>query len=343
MHVLSCQGVNDAYVQGLRYLRQVGIEQDSRAGRVLVAPTPVTTVYSKPCERVLFDAQRDANPAFHLMESLWLLFGRNDAVWLDRFVSDFSKRFAEDDGRIHDAYGFRWRKHFDLEWGGHDVLPDQLDTLVGAFKRNPNDRRTVLTMWDPMADLGRTELKTVPCNTHAYLRIRQEGGKSYLDLTVCCRSNDFCWGLAGSNAVQFSILLEYLAGRIGVGVGKYYQISNNLHVYTDVLAKVGDPAPAIAAYPGVQPMGNDWEHWDEDLKKFMVWVDVSNPTALMRSYRNRWFEETAEPLFRAHALWKDGLRRQAVRTLVEADTMAPDWRQAAYDWFDRRLAKLKTA
>lgn len=340
MYVLHCQGVNDAYVKGLTYLRQVGVEQDSRAGRVLVAPTPVTTVYSKPWERVLLDSKRDANPVFHLMESLWLLSGRNDARWLDRFVSDFSKRFAEDDGHLHGSYGFRWRKHFDLEWGGHNILPDQLDALVNILKKDPNDRRAVLTMWDPMSDLGANK-KDICCNTHAYLRIRQEQGVPKLDLTVCCRSNDFVWGLAGANAVQFSILLEYLAGRIGVVIGKYYQISNNLHVYTDILDKVGEPSPAARNYPGGQSMGNDWDHWDDDLRQFMAWADA--PGEVSCYFRNHWFEATAIPLFTAHKLWKEGKRGSAIRTIVEADTMAPDWRQAAFDWFERRMLRLKSA
>jgi hypothetical protein len=49
--------------------------QGSRAGDVLVAPHPVMSVTSIPTERVLFDPARDANPFFHLFESLWMLAG----------------------------------------------------------------------------------------------------------------------------------------------------------------------------------------------------------------------------------------------------------------------------
>jgi thymidylate synthase len=54
-----------------------------------------------------------------------------------------------------------------------------------------------------------------------------------LDLTVLCRSNDVVWGAYGANAVHFSVLQEYLAGRIGVDVGVMYQFSNNYHGYVD--------------------------------------------------------------------------------------------------------------
>jgi len=357
MHVLHCQGVNDAYIQGLRYLRQVGVEQDSRAGRVLVAPTPVTTVYSKPWERVLFDPKRDANPVFHVFEALWMLSGRRDATWLDRFVSDFSKRFAEDDGNQHGAYGYRWRKHFDLEWSGHDVLPDQLDVAVRLLKENHDERRAVIQMWDPCSDLD-VKKKDVPCNLNICLRVRSEietvgmsyangmGGAHqelvpYLDMMVTCRSNDAIYGCYGANAVHFSMLLEYLAGRIGVKVGTYSQVSFNFHAYLDVLAKVGEQLLEPPTYPGTHPMGNDWGHWDDDLETFMAWADGRPAGSVV--FRNSWFETTAVPLLLAHERWKLGERKRAVRTLIEADTMAPDWRQGAWDWMDRRMAKLKTA
>ena len=207
MYVITVPGVNAAYAQGLRYICERGELQNSRAGQVLVAPTPVTIVYEKPQERVLFDPSRDANPFFHLFEALHMLAGRNDAKWLDQFVKDFSSRFAESDGIQHGAYGYRWRNHFDLEGGGNPNLPDQLDTVVQMLVKDPQSRRAVISMWDPAADLGANK-KDMPCNTHVYLRVRTNRDyvhgnwkdTSVLDLAVCCRSNDFVWGMAGANA-----------------------------------------------------------------------------------------------------------------------------------------------
>ena len=210
MYVINARNVNDAYNQGLIHLLKEGEVQDTRAGQVIVLPYPLTTVYEKPTERVLFDPVRDANPFFHLFESLWMLSGRNDATWLDQFVSDFSVRFAEDDGMQHGAYGYRWRNHF---------YNDQLPVLIDILKTNNNDRRAVLTMWDPASDLGVRDKKDIPCNSQAFLRVRKGSSGPVLDITVCCRSNDAIWGAYGANAVHFSVLLEYLARMIGVGVG----------------------------------------------------------------------------------------------------------------------------
>lgn len=364
MYTIYATNVNDAYEQGLKLLRIVGEFQNSRAGKVLVAPGPVTTVYKRPQQRVLFDARRDANPFFHLFESLWMLSGNNDARWLDTFVKDFSSRFSESDGFQHGAYGFRWREHFDLEGGGAPNLPNQLDTVVRLLKQNPDDRRVVLTMWDPVSDLG-ADKKDIPCNTHAYLRVRNEEvykAPSYgddhealefrpvLDLTVCCRSNDAIWGAYGANAVHFSVLQEYLAACIGVGVGIYYQISNNFHVYLDVLDKVapigyeieGD-LYALNRGASIQPMVSVPEKFDVDLARFMWWTtDRDSKDGTPWEYTNHWFSHTAEPLFMACLRWRAGERENALAIVNDGifDTYtAPDWRLAARLWMERRLKK----
>ena len=228
MIVLAGTNVNDLYTQGITLIQENGKPDKSRAGDVLVMPCPVMSVYEKPMERVLFDQRRDANPFFHLFEGLWMLSGSNDVDPLTHYVKDFS-RFAEDDGVIHGAYGYRWRTEFGF---------NQLDVIVQKLRTNPQDRQAVLQMWDcSMCDDLTLDWKDRPCNTHCYFRARD----GELDMTIMCRSNDIIWGAYGANAVHFSMLLEYMAGRIGIRVGKMYQFSNNYHAYVNMLEKVGTP------------------------------------------------------------------------------------------------------
>lgn len=324
MLVIEASGVNDAYEEAVELMAEFGEWQDSRNGRVRVSTRPVTTVYYNPRERVLLNECRDANPFFHFFECLWMLSGSNEGAFLDRFVRDFSSRYAEpESGRIWGAYGHRWRRHFGI---------DQLDRAVELLRENPLDRRVVIAMWDPWIDLqseysteSRLPARDVPCNTHIYPRI--VGGR--LDITVMCRSNDVVWGAYGANAVHFSFLQEYLAGRIGVEVGRYYQISNNWHLYESVASKfrlVGE-----RWYPGHVPIGNDWDWWDQDLSTFM-----RSPGA-EREYRNSWFSEVARPMWSVHEEWSEG-RRESVLEMVEA-VAAPDWQTAAREWMERRLRK----
>lgn len=236
MHVVQATNVNVALHHGLIYLDEHGIEEDSRNGKVLVAPGPVATVYSRPWERVLFSPLRDANPFFHVMEALWMLAGRDDLAFPMYFNSRFGN-FSDNGTTVHGAYGKRWRN-----WFGYD----QLFEIANELKIRPDSRRCVLAMWDaslnPIWDpvnMGDWHMavaggKDVPCNTQAYFDVR--GGK--LNMTVCCRSNDIWWGAYGANAVHFSVLQEYMAALVGVEMGTYTQISNNFHLYTNVVPRL---------------------------------------------------------------------------------------------------------
>jgi hypothetical protein len=53
-----------------------------------------------------------------------------------------------------------------------------------------------------------------------------------------------------------------------------------------------------------------------------------------QGYHNRWFANTAEPMFLAHHLFKSAFKQEAVSMagLVEAE----DWRVAALQWIATR-------
>jgi hypothetical protein len=78
MIVNHARTVSEALSQGLHAIRIHGIAKPSRVGDVLVMPRPIMTEYADPTNRVLFSPMRDANPFFHVMETLWMLAGRND-------------------------------------------------------------------------------------------------------------------------------------------------------------------------------------------------------------------------------------------------------------------------
>lgn len=217
MRVLYANHPDQGLSQAINHLIAYGVPNESRNGPVLRFPTPVTTVWTEPTHRVSVSHVRDANPFLHLMEAMWMLAGRNDV----ETVSYYAKQMAEysDDGKtLNAAYGYRWRKHF-----GHD----QLDEVVEILKKDPASRQAVVQIWDHQDLVSST--KDRACNTQVLFEI-QSGS---LNMTVFNRSNDTIWGCYGANVVHFSFLQEYMANRIGVDVGVYYQVSNNLHLYTE--------------------------------------------------------------------------------------------------------------
>jgi len=331
MMVLHANNVNDAFRQAIGVVlnddkwRTISPRDGAETMEYL---RPVTTIYSMPWRRVLFCDVRDANPFFHLMESLWMLEGRNDAAWISQFSSNIAN-YAEDDGVFHGAYGRRWRGYFTV---------DQLKMLGSLIRQEPETRRAVLGMWAPSGDLC-ADKKDLPCNTHVYFKPRE--GK--LHMTVCCRSNDLIWGCYGANAVHFSILQEYMAAMTGLDMGTYYHISDSWHYYTDnpTYKKIARGA----AYAGqdyymghgytpsriasVAVVNTPIDIWDNDLERFFT-DDWDDPVM----YQDLFFSRTAYPMRDAWRCYKRGDYETALHLC--RNIASPDWQLAATQWILRR-------
>lgn len=284
------------------------------------------TVYEDPTRRVMLVPERDANPFFHLFESLWILAGRQDVAWLSQFNSNIAN-YSDDGVNFHAPYGYRLRSC------GISAM-DQISELIKLLENDRNTRRAVLSIWDPALDLN-TDSKDIPCNDMLFFSIRN----NKLYMTVCNRSNDMIWGAYGANVVQFSMLQEYIAGMVGVELGTYTQMSNNMHVYIDnpqyKLLK-GIAPSRIGMYPEYggprsMPIMNVPGKWNEDLKVFMWYTTTSYPVKIPK-FRNAWFGDVAIPMY---LVWKrHKTDKEGYRNLEKIK--APDWRQAAYNWINKR-------
>lgn len=317
MIILRTRNVHRALPLGIALLERTGIRQSSRGGKVCYeSPEPVTTVYARPQERVVFWEARDANPFFHLFESLHMLAGRRDVAWLTYYNARM-REFSDDGVTFHGAYGHRWRSAFDR---------DQLVALIQLLQREPDTRRAVLQMWHAPLDLGMDSLD-LPCNTHAYFKVRDGA----LRMLVCCRSNDVVWGTYGANAVHFSMLQEYLADRLEVRVGPYTQVSDSFHAYEGVWEKLhGLPATQLSPYEAGTvapfPLKAEEPGWDEDLQQ--AFVDPA------QACRTEFFAGVFYPLFRAFESYKGGEFGRAFAQVQAC--LASDWALAAREWLERR-------
>jgi thymidylate synthase len=350
MRIINAQNVNDALPQAIRALHDNGIIQPSRNGNVYTFPYPVITIYDRPDEKVLFSSVRDANPFFHLLESMWMLSGKNDSKFLNVYVKNFGDRFAEQGGIIHGAYGNRWV---------HSLGFDQIYEIIQKLKNNPLDRQIVLQMWDG-SSIGHNDLRENvldrPCNTHIYFRIVD--GK--LDMTTMARSHDAIWGATGANAVHFPILQEYIAGMVGIPIGKFYQFSNNYHMYENVFdsmrAKVKDLFELNNEliddryiYHTVRPIPlvSDPISFDREFQIIMKCIDRIHSTTLedesdswdtivkdTMKFKNEFLSQTVLPVAECHWIYRN-------KGLAEALTHAtfiksPDWQIACIEWLKRR-------
>lgn len=344
---INVPNVNEALQRGLSILTQTGERESSRNGPVAVMPGPVITIYHRPDQRVLFNTVRNANPFFHLFEALWMLAGRNDLPWLAQFNKQMAT-YSDDGGQTQPAaYGHRWRNYFGY---------DQLETIVAILASDPESRRAVLSMWDGGGDRDNSVLvgvgdlakvcqgsADVPCNTHCYFRVN----KGRLDMMVSCRSNDILWGAYGANAVHFSVLLEYIAARLGLAVGTMYQVSFNFHVYLEVL---GSSEQAVAMMREdcdlyatkklrPMPMFADPVAFVAELPVWMDWAAPDNGEGCLTgppAISDPFLLNVAGPM---RAVWaahkkKDYADAEALCGRIHAE----DWRYAAKQWIAVREA-----
>lgn len=343
MITIPARNVNMGFRQGMHLIQRAGSARGSRDGHTLAVPFPVTTHYTHPWERVLFSHHRDANPFFHLFEAMWMLSGSNDARWLDRFVRNFSERYAEPGGLQHGAYGHRWRQHFEF---------DQLEVIAAILQQDPDSRQCILQMWDPAADLGAT-VRDKPCNQSVHFRVRHRLERPCLDITVFCRSNDIVMGAYGANYVHMTVMQEYMAALLGIQMGHYWQISSDYHAYirdiaSDRLARVAwaDPennddryltrslsgsdredAPGVGVTPLFDPA--TVEHFYHEVEQ---WVE--HPGAVPLAARCAVFADLLVPMWQVHNAWKSKDRAGAEALLPYIRHQ--DWRVAAEDWIGRR-------
>lgn len=337
---ISVNNVNEALPLGLQCLQTLGVPTSSRGIDTIRMNGPVSTVYARPRERVLFDRVRDANPFFHLIESLWILAGSNTVNLPCMFLPSLLQ-FSDDGKTFHGAYGYRLARAFGI---------DQLDEAVELLSTKPDTRQAVLSIWHSELDLN-IQTKDTPCNDMIMLDI-VDGA---LNMTVNNRSNDAIWGAYGANAVQFSMIQEWLAISIGVDVGVYVQQSNNFHVYPsnpfwqEFLngnhdgGHVSNPylSQSVCPFP-LASDPSDAMLFRGDCAVLAALADrgATFTELAEHGYKTRYFQDVVVPMVLAYREHRAKNYDRAVE-LTHA-IHAEDWRLACTEWVERRKAKHET-
>lgn len=340
MTTLNVRNVNEALPLGLALVQRDGVPVVSRGLKTLEVPGPVMTVYTRPWENVLMCPVRDANPFFHLFEFAWILAGDN-CVHTPAFFLQKYKEYSDDGATLHGAYGHRMRS-----WKmGNGMVVDQLEKVVSLLAHKPDTRQAVVSIWNPMLDLGATT-KDMPCNDMVMFNIRADR----LNMTVNNRSNDVIWGAYGANAVQFSFLQMWVAARLGVGMGVYAQVSNSYHVYEDLPlwqkyvtgeyrpdGHVVNPYDAMEYYPVLLDAA-DAIDFEQDC---IGLVQMANQGTLPRmamvpsvGWKSHAGRELLRPALLAFLNYKAGDFRAALSAAQYIGNN--DWRKACCAWLLRR-------
>lgn len=321
MFHIECRGVNDFWHRMCPVMVAKAKKVDTRNGPAYRYPGPIAVTFREPWCRVLEDRTRNCNHVFHLMEAMWMLAGCNDVDFVKQFNSNIAN--YSDDGKVFNAaYGHRWRHH----WGF-----DQVEHCINRLHADPYDRRAVITMWDPRDMLK--DSKDYACN----MQIMPTVNDGKLDFFTTNRSNDLVWGLAGANAVHLSFLQEYMAASLGLEMGEWVHMTNNLHVYEKhwdlVKATKVETNYVWRKFPKNQPLVVD---------PFTFLCEVRELVEGKNSdFKEPFLEDTIEPVWSSWIAWKDGDIEQAhyIASCIEDDM----WRPEIMDWYKRAELKRKTA
>lgn len=162
------------------------------------------------------------------------IFGITDKEWFKErncnIWNEWSNPNSDDENDLGPIYGFQWRRfnqpykknrerlepHFDQPY-------DQLATVIRKLKEDPNDRRLVVSAWNP---LQMKDMALPPC--HFCLVFQHLNGK--LSLNWSQRSVDTFLGLP-FNIASYALLLELVARETGLTP---HMLTGNLvdvHIY----------------------------------------------------------------------------------------------------------------
>lgn len=174
-------------------------------------------------------------------ELLWFISGdtsaktlqdKNIHIWDGNGSKEYLDSIGLTDreaGDLGPVYGFQWR-HFGAkytnmhaDYTGQGV--DQLMDVIHKLKTNPNDRRIIMSAWNP-ADLK--EMALPPC--HMFCQFYVANGE--LSCQMYQRSADMGLGVP-FNIASYALLTRMVAQVCGLKAGDFIHVIGDAHIYAD--------------------------------------------------------------------------------------------------------------
>ncbi len=189
-------------------------------------------------------------------ELFWFMEGNSDNnelnrlgchIWDANAEADYwtpKAKFPGDLGRI---YGVQWR-----HWKRPDGTEvDQLNDIIERIKKDPNDRRLIVSAWNP-GELDQMALP--PC--HALYQFHVANGK--LSLHMFQRSCDMFLGVP-FNIASYGLLLHVVAQLTNLEADELILTLGDVHIYHDhfeavkeQLAREPFPLPTLWLNPDIK-------------------------------------------------------------------------------------------
>ena len=228
------------YINLIKHILENGISKDDRTG------VGTLSVFS-------YNMKFDLRESFPLLttkkvywkgvveELLWFISGSTNANILKEkgiriWDGNTSREFLDSRGLTHysegdigPGYGFQWR-HFGAEYTNMYVDYtgkgiDQLQDVIHKIKNTPNDRRIIMTAWNP-SDLDKMALP--PC--HMFVQFWVNTEKKELHSQMYQRSCDVGLGVP-FNIASYALLTCIIAKICGLTPGDFHYCMGDTHIY----------------------------------------------------------------------------------------------------------------
>lgn len=163
-------------------------------------------------------------------ELLWFINGSGDNneltrlgcnIWTGNANADYWKPKAKFDGDLGRVYGVQWRN-----WtNSKGEVTDQLANVIKKIKEDPNDRRLIVTAWNP-GEIDQMALP--PC--HMIFQFHVANGK--ISLHMFQRSCDMFLGVP-FNIASYALMLHLVAQITDLEADELILTLGDAHIYEE--------------------------------------------------------------------------------------------------------------
>ena len=207
-----------------------------------------------------------------IYELLWLISGdTNIKFLLDNNVHIWDE-WADKNGNLGPVYGHQWRN-----FNSQGI--DQIKDVIERIKKNPQDRRLIVTAWNP-AQIEQMALP--PCHCFFQFDVTPDGK---LNCMLYQRSCDMFLGVP-FNIASYALLTMMIAQVCNLKPGEFVHTLGNTHIYSNhfdqvklQLSRAPYPLPKMKINPDVKNI-DDFKFEDFELIDYQCHPTIKGAVAV---------------------------------------------------------------
>lgn len=220
-------------------------------------------------------------------ELLWMISGDTNIKYLKDNGVRIWNEWADKNGDLGRVYGQQWRgwsKYYN-DYGGTFTSGlvregvDQLEQAIDKIKDNPEDRRIIVSAWNP-GELDQMALP--PCHMFFQFYCHTDGG---LSLQMYQRSADIFLGVP-FNIASYALLLKLVAQvtdrtpkELIIDFGDLHIYENHKEQITTQLGRRANPLPTVALNPEIKCI-DDFKYSDIELQNYSAHPSIKAQVAV---------------------------------------------------------------